>query len=90
MSEEQDFEALITQTLRGYGAPPELAPQLLAIAAMHELAAKESLRVRFIQNWIIFHIGEEWSAMQFSAWCKKLTQTMGALPLLQSPQEPRG
>ncbi len=64
----QDFEARVSQALTDHNGPPELAPQLVALAEKHELAAE-------LLQWIAFHIGEEWSAAEFNTWAWKFKRT---------------
>ena len=66
------FESLIAQALTDAGGPPELAPQLIAVAEQHQLS-------QLLLRWIEFHIGEEWSAMQFDTWCLKYRTTIKEL-----------
>src|SRR5229473_3580002 len=68
-----DFESQIAQALTDFGGPPELAPQLIALADSHLLRHE-------LAKWIKFHVGEEWTAGQFNAWCWKYRRTVGALP----------
>lgn len=68
----EDFESAIAQALIDQGGPPEIAPQLVAIAAERELS-------HCLKRWIDFHIGTEWSARQFDEWCVKFNETMKRL-----------
>lgn len=60
----EDFEARIVLALKDHGGPPELAPQLCAIADNYNLS-------NALENWIRWHRLPEWSAMQFETWCNK-------------------
>ena len=59
------IENLIWQALVDHGGPPEIAPQLLALAMSHQLLDQ-------VIPWIRFHTGAIWSASEFNAWCFKL------------------
>jgi hypothetical protein len=63
-----DFESRIVLALRDHGGPPELAPQLVAMAQQMNMT-------EFLEPWIRFHIGEEWSAVQFRIWVEKYVET---------------
>ena len=68
----EDFEALISQALTDHGGPPEIAPQLIAIAEQNGLT-------RVLPSWIHFHRQDEWSAAQFTVWCGKYRAMMERL-----------
>ena len=68
----EDLESRIARALTEHGGPPEIAPQLVAIAQQRQLFS-------VIEHWIAFHMGEEWSALQFTEWCEKYDKTVEAL-----------
>lgn len=68
----EEFEARIVLALKDHGGPPELAPQLVALAEQMELTD-------FVEDWIMFHVEPEWSAMQFRTWGEKYSITRNAL-----------
>jgi hypothetical protein len=56
-------EAEIAQALTDNGGPPELAPQLIAIAEQHQVAKAH------LKAWVRFYIGTEWRGQEFAEWC---------------------
>ena len=75
----EDFESTVHLNLAAAGGPPELAPQLAAIATQRDAAA-------LLAHWIVFHIGPEWSAMQFDQWVTKYRQTEEEIKQRSQPQ----
>jgi hypothetical protein len=75
MTPPETFEASIAQALIDADGPPELAPQLVALARQHGITP-------MLTTWIRFHIGGmQWSAMQFDQWAIKYNETRKALAL---------
>ena len=72
---DNDFEQQIQQALIDHGGPPEIAPQLIALADLHELTAA-------LKDWIIFHNGSEWRCQQFDDWCRKFKETKAGISRL--------
>lgn len=74
----ESFESRIAQALTDHGGPPELAPQLEALAESHNVMS-------CLMPWITFHIGDEWSAGQFNAWCWKYRRTQNEIAARECP-----
>ncbi len=72
----EDFEPRIAQALSDSGGPPELAPQLVALAVKHGLESR-------LLDWVRFHVGKDWSGVEFELWALKLIETREALARLQ-------
>jgi hypothetical protein len=68
MSADESLQSRIERSLEEQGGPPEIAEQLVAIA---ESRHAEHL----LSPWVVFHVGEEWSARQFEQWLTKYEDT---------------
>lgn len=73
-----DLESKVTQALINFGGPPELAPQLVAIAFERGLAicGTNASPEALVMSWIRFHVSDEWSARQFHDWLLKLIEAV--------------
>ncbi len=70
---ETSFEFRIAQALTDHGGPPELAPQLVALAGESEINELQ------LTAWIRFHIAAEWSAQQFRHWAERYNKAAKSL-----------
>lgn len=78
-----DDEPRVVQALVDADGPPELAPQLVAIARDRGALLSDLI------NWIGWHRSEEWTAQSFARYCDRTNETKRLIEELRQSKEKR-